>query len=77
MSQRKKSKEELYLLKLFKLSKSSAMDRYKLGNALGYHTKSVDTIVQTLTKNNFLKKDGDEVYLTELGLSLARSLLHD
>ncbi len=72
VNQKNKTKEELFVLKLLKLAGAETpIDRYKVGNALGYHTKSVDNIVQNLTKNNFLKKvDDTRIYLTKLGASL-------
>lgn len=82
MTQKKQSKEERYLVKLYESAKTKGdpereIDRYEVGHILGEHTRSVDNIVRLLCKNNFLKK-GDEnlVYLTPAGIQFVRSLKH-
>lgn len=78
MSQRKHSKEELFLQKLYELAKASndpenEIDRYHVGLSLGFHHRSIDNIVQVLTKNNFLKKsDENLIYLTPLGITFVQ-----
>ncbi|NGX37176.1 MAG: hypothetical protein K1000chlam2_00329 [Chlamydiae bacterium] len=69
MSERKKSKEELYLKKIYELAKEDEIDRYKVGRALSEHTRSVNNIVQLLAKNGFIKKNGDTlIRLTPSGI---------
>lgn len=80
MSQRKKSKEELFLIKLYEFANKAGgpeeeIDRYLVGEALGWHTKSIDHIVQLLSKINFVKKGEDAyIYLTSAGAQLAAGL---
>ena len=73
MSERKKSREELYLKKIYELAKEGEIDRYEVGRALSEHTRKVDNIVQLLTKNGFIKKNGDTlIHLTESGMRYLR-----
>lgn len=79
MSQKKKSKEELFLQKLYELASASGdpeneIDRYEVGKLVGENPKGADHTVQMLVKNGFLKR-GDEarVYLTERGVLFAKS----
>jgi len=80
MTDRKKSKEELFLAKLYELASASGdpaeeVDRYAVGKALGWHTKSIDHIVQILTKTNFVKKGEDKlIYLTSSGIALGEEI---
>lgn len=70
------TKEETFLMKLYTLSMKEgnpyeAIDRYVIGNALGYGFRGVDTIVRILTQTNFIKKgEGDKVFVTDHGLKL-------
>lgn len=81
MSEKKKSKEELFLKKLYELSSAfgdplSEIDRYEVGKEMGEHTKTIDHCVQMLTKNNFLKKHGEShVSLTQLGVAFVEENL--
>jgi len=77
MTQKRKSKEEIFLGKLLELAKKRGgpeeeVDRYAVGNEVGENTRTVDNMVQVLTKNNFLKKGEDGlIRLTPLGVRLA------
>ncbi|MBS0630046.1 MAG: hypothetical protein JSS30_07500 [Verrucomicrobia bacterium] len=81
MSQRKTSKEEHYLLKLYELASAKGdpkgqVDRHVVGEAIGEHTKATDNIVQLLTKNNLTKKEGDiMIHLTDFGLKYVKENL--
>jgi len=80
MSQKKKSKEELFLKKLYELAKQSGdvendVDRYAVGKLVGEHEKGADNTVQMLVKNGFLKRgEGSNVYLTERGIHFVKEL---
>ena len=77
----RRSKEEKFIAKLYEIAAKRkdleiSIDRYKIGDLFGEHKRTVDTIVQTLTKTNFIKKDeGSRIYLTPQGIKLAESLL--
>jgi Mn-dependent DtxR family transcriptional regulator len=80
MSQKKTSKEERFLKKLYHLDQKnggseSGIDRYQVGKLIGENTKGTDNTVQMLAKNGFLKR-GEEgkVYLTSRGIHFAKSL---
>jgi len=81
MSQKKSSKEELYLMKLYEFATAKGdpqtqMDRYEVGKALGAHDKAVDNIIQLLTKNNLTKKTDEKmVHLTDFGLRFVKQYL--
>lgn len=81
MNKKSCTKDELFLLKLYQMTNvlgdaRQEMDRYVVGRAAGYNTRSVDNIVRLLTQMNFLKKgEGDSVYITENGLRLISELL--
>lgn len=78
MTQRKKSKEERFLQKLYEFAKASGdpeneVDRYKVGKELGEHTRGIDHTVQILTKIGFTKKsENNLIYLTEAGLAFLK-----
>lgn len=78
--QKKRSKEERFLLKLHELASQKGnpekeIDRYVVGHGLGENTRCVDNIVQVLTKNNFLKKgEENRISLTRLGLQFVLDL---
>ena len=80
MSQRKKSKEELFLKKLYELAEQSGspeneVDRYEAGKLVGEHEKGADNTVQMLVKNGFLKRGEDKaVYLTAQGVRFVKEL---
>ena len=75
MKKPKLSKEEKFLHKLHELAIASGdpqneIDRYVIGKALGIHDRSLDNIVQVLTKNGLTKKtDEAMVQLTKNGLA--------
>lgn len=75
MSQRKKSKEELFLQKLYELvaargNLEQEIDRYEVGRLIGENTRSTDHTVQMLTKNGLIKKKEDPfIQLTPFGIS--------
>jgi len=77
MSQRKQSKEELFLKNLYKRAYSAGdpegeMDRYEIGKRTGTNHNGIDNTVQMLAKNGFLKRgEGSAVYLTPRGVHLA------
>lgn len=80
MSKKKKSKEEMFILKLYELAHQKGdpeneVDRYEVGKLVGEHKKATDNTVQLLTKNGFTKR-GEEpfVYLTPRGVALAEEL---
>ncbi len=74
MSQKKKSKEELFLAKLYTLAKKTGdleaeIDRYFLGEKLGESTRGVNHTVQVLAKNGLLKKSDERlIYLSQSGI---------
>lgn len=79
MSQRKKSKEERFMEKLYELASASGdpedeVDRYQVGSAIGENPKGTDHTVQRLTKINFIKKSDDNlIYLTQAGLAFLKN----
>lgn len=81
MSQKKTSKEEHYLLKLYELASAKGgpkneVDRYKVGEAIGESPKGVDHTVQMLTKNGLTKKtDERKVQLTDFGVRFVKQYL--
>jgi hypothetical protein len=74
MNQKKVTKDELFLLKLYQLAvgrgdPTTEIDRYSVGKLIGQNDRGVDTIVNNLAQINFLKKgEGSAVYLTSQGL---------
>lgn len=78
MTERKKSKEERFLHKLYELAKAKGdpeeeVDRYEVGRLIGEHTRSADHTVQMLAKNGFIKKSDDcLIYLTPAGLNFIK-----
>lgn len=81
MSKKGKTREELFLLKLYEIVVARGdlrqeIDRYAVGQAIGQNDRSVDNIVLLLVKTHFIKKDeGNAVSLTQNGLRLVESLL--
>lgn len=76
------TKDEKFVLSLYKLAKAKGdlhapFNRYELGKQMGFNPKSVDGICAMLFQANFIRKSGDEddIYLSDNGLSLVRSLL--
>ncbi len=81
MSRGERTKEERFLIRLFeaasrKGSYDTPVDRYEIGHASNVHTRVVDSICNQLLKTNFIKKEGDDIYLTPNGFNLVKSLLH-
>lgn len=78
MSQKPKTKDELFLIKLHELAllqgdSESEIDRFTIGRAIGQNDRGVNAIVVLLAKANFVKKgEGDNVYLTHLGIQLVK-----
>ena len=83
MSQKKQSKEEHFLLKLyeFALAKGDSqneIDRYVVGEAVGERTRGTDHTVQILTKNGLLKKTDEKlIHLTDFGVRFVKEHLID
>lgn len=80
MSQKKTSKEERFLQKLYHLAEETGdseneIDRYEVGKLVGENSKGTDNTVQMLAKNGFLKRgEESKVYLTSRGVHFAKSL---
>lgn len=80
MSQRKKSREERFLEKVYELASEkgepdSEVDRYEVGKLVGANPKATDNSVQMLAKNGLLKRgEGDKVYLSDTGLRFVQDL---
>lgn len=81
MTERKKSKEELFLKKLYELAKATGdpeneIDRYEVGKLVGEHEKGTDNTVQMLVKNGFLKRAEEPfIYLTPGGVYFVKENL--
>jgi hypothetical protein len=81
MSQKKTSKEEQFLLKLYEFASAKGdpqhqLDRYVVGAAVGERTKGVNHTVQILTKNGLLKKTDEKlIQLTQSGVQFVREYL--
>jgi hypothetical protein len=81
MTKKGRTKDELFLLKLYELASkdgdcTTPFDRFEIGRAIGQNDKGANVIARDLAQANFVRKaDGDTVYLTENGLRLVESLL--
>ncbi len=81
MNQKRLSKEEQFIKRLYELALEAGdpeaeVDRYLPAEVFSGNPKSVDNIVQVLTKNNFIKKSEDNlIYLTPLGISFIKENL--
>ena len=81
MSQKRITKDELYLIKLYEEGKKLGdpfmeLDRYRIGQIIGQNDKSVDNMVRMLAQTNFIKKgSGNSIYITEQGEALIQELL--
>ncbi len=81
MNQKKTSKEELFLSKLYEFASAKGdpqaeVDRYKVGEANGVNNKAIDNIVQVLTKNGLnWKSDEKMIHLTDFGLRFVKENL--
>jgi hypothetical protein len=80
MSQKRITKDELYLSKLSEEAKKLGdlyieLDRYQIGQIIGQNDKSVDNIVKLLAQTNFIKKgSGNSIYITDQGEALVQEL---
>lgn len=79
MSQKKTTKEERFLQKLYDLAQKTGspkdgVDRYEVGNLVGENSKGTDNTVQMLAKNGFLSRaEGDKVCLTDRGVLFVKA----
>ena len=77
MTERKKSKEERFIIKAFEFASGnpdSELDRYVVGRAIGEHDKSIDNVVQLLTKNGLIRKGEDQfISLTAAGIHFVKT----
>lgn len=83
MSQRSRTKDERYVLRLYELALQSGdmrhvMNRYDVGKSISLHDRACNTICNLLIRANFIKKtDKDNIYLTPQGEKLALRLLEE
>jgi len=81
MAKKSLTRDEQFLVKVFELAQKgedlfTLIDRYQVGLAIGQNHRSVDNIVRMLAQTNFIKKEEDPwIYLTSLGISLAKELI--
>ncbi len=81
MSQKRVTKDELFLVKLYgeglKLGDPfMEIDRYQIGKLIGQNDKGIDNMVRMLAQANFIKKgDGNLIYITKHGEALIQDLL--
>lgn len=81
MGDRAKTKDELFMLKLYEAAKKQSnledpLDRYAIGTMAGLHPKGVDAICSLLIRANFIKKYGQtEIFITPQGIRLVEELL--
>lgn len=72
------TKDEKYILALYKLAGRGLKDRYEMGKQIGISERAVNAILNGLEQANFVKKIGDtQVCLTANGVRLAESLLNN
>jgi len=80
MSEKPKTKDELFMLKLHEEASKQAdiedpVDRYMIGTMVGLQTKAVDTICTLLAQANFIKKHGKaEISITPHGIKLVENI---
>lgn len=80
MSDRAKTKDELFMLRLYEEASKLAdiedpVNRYDIGTLTGLHAKAVDTICVLLAQANFIKKHGKtDIALTENGIRLVKQI---
>ncbi|MFI0434275.1 MAG: hypothetical protein ACH350_00930 [Parachlamydiaceae bacterium] len=80
MVERAKTKDEMFMLKLYdEASKGQdiddPLDRYVIGALVGLQAKAVDTICVLLAQANFIKKRGkDEISITPHGIKLVENI---
>ena len=81
MTQKKTSREEQFLYKLYELALAKGdpqheFDRYIVGSEVGERTKGIDHTVQILTKNGLIKKTDEKlIQLTPFGVKFVREYL--
>ena len=75
------TKDEKYMLKVYNYLEEKedfdlVLNRFEIGESIGFSKKTVNTIVTLLMQANFLKKQGKEEFnLTDQGIRLVKSLL--
>lgn len=80
MVERAKTKDEMFMLKLYEEASKQAdiedsVDRYIVGNLAGLQAKAVDTICNLLAQANFIKKHGKvEIAITPHGIKLVENI---
>lgn len=80
MSERPKTKDELFILKLYEEACKlphidDPIDPLMIGELVGLHQKAVGTICVLLGKANFIKRHGEEgISITKNGISLAENV---
>jgi len=78
-----RTSDERFVLSLYETAQASENmddphDRYAVGQRVGLSPKAVDAICKLLVQANFIKRaDGDTIYLTKHGESLALRLLDE
>jgi hypothetical protein len=75
-----KTKDERYLATLYEMALESGdmeteFHRYEVGVRATLTDKSCDAICKLLIQANFIKKNGDMVYITPHGIKLAEQLV--
>ena len=80
MVERARTKDEMFMLRLYKEASKQAdweepLDRYMIGHLVGLQKTAVDTICNLLAQANFIKKKGPtDIAITPHGKKLAESL---
>ena len=70
------TKDESYILTLYKAAGRGLKDRYEIGKLIGLGERPVNAIVKTLEQTNFVRRVGErQIVLTANGVTLALSLL--
>lgn len=70
------TKDENYIITLYKTAGRGMKDRYEIGRQVGLSTRAVNAILHCLEQANFVKKVGEtQVHLTANGEALAKDLL--
>ncbi len=81
MSQKRVTKDELFLVKLYQEGEKLGdpfmpLDRYQIGKLVSQNDKGVDNMVRMLAQANFIKKDsGNSIYITKQGEALIQDFL--
>jgi len=76
-----KTKDERYIVQFYRELEEDGdfdkvLNRYSVGESIGFSKRPVNTIVTLLMQANFLKKEGKEdVTMTKNGVSLVEQLL--